>query len=97
MLRAAAKNFEHVAPVCSIDRYDALLLEIQATGGIDAETRRELAAEAFAHTAAYEASIATWFGDRETFPPKLIVALARQTWTRPAEFWASSSSPPASS
>ena len=78
MLRAAAKNFEHVAPVCSIDRYDALLLEIQATGAIHAETRRELAAEAFAHTAAYEASIATWFGDRETFPPKLIVALERQ-------------------
>ena len=60
MLRAAAKNFEHVAPVCSIERYDALLLEIQATGEIDADTRRELAAEAFAHKAAYEASIATW-------------------------------------
>jgi phosphoribosylaminoimidazolecarboxamide formyltransferase/IMP cyclohydrolase len=78
MLRAAAKNFEHVAPVCSIERYDALLLEIQATGEIDPDTRRELAAEAFAHTAAYEASIATWFGDRETFPPKLIVALERR-------------------
>jgi phosphoribosylaminoimidazolecarboxamide formyltransferase/IMP cyclohydrolase len=78
MLRAAAKNFEHVAPVCSIQRYDALLLEIQATGEIDAATRRELAAEAFAHTAAYEASIATWFGDRETFPPTLLPALERQ-------------------
>jgi phosphoribosylaminoimidazolecarboxamide formyltransferase/IMP cyclohydrolase len=78
MLRAAAKNFEHVAPVCSIARYEPLLLEIQATGGIDATTRRELAAEAFAHTAAYEASIASWFGDRETFPPKLLLALERQ-------------------
>ena len=78
MLRAAAKNFEHVAPICSIERYDALLLEIQATGEIDADTRRELAAEAFAHTAAYEASIATWFGDRETFPPRLIVPLERR-------------------
>jgi phosphoribosylaminoimidazolecarboxamide formyltransferase/IMP cyclohydrolase len=77
MLRAAAKNFEHVAPVCSIERYEPLLLEIQATGEIDATTRRELAAEAFAHTAAYEASIASWFGDRETFPPKLLVALER--------------------
>jgi phosphoribosylaminoimidazolecarboxamide formyltransferase/IMP cyclohydrolase len=78
MLRAAAKNFEHVAPVCSIARYEALLLEIQATGDIDPATRRELAAEAFAHTASYEASIATWFGDRETFPPKLIVAMDRR-------------------
>jgi phosphoribosylaminoimidazolecarboxamide formyltransferase/IMP cyclohydrolase len=78
MLRAAAKNFEHVVPVCSIARYEALLLEIQATGEIDAATRRELAAEAFAHTASYEASIASWFGDRETFPPKLIVAMDRR-------------------
>ncbi|HEX5468898.1 MAG TPA: bifunctional phosphoribosylaminoimidazolecarboxamide formyltransferase/IMP cyclohydrolase [Gaiellaceae bacterium] len=77
MLRAAAKNFEHVAPVCSRARYEPLLLEIQATGGIDAATRRELAAEAFAHTAAYEASIASWFGDRETFPPRLLLALER--------------------
>jgi phosphoribosylaminoimidazolecarboxamide formyltransferase / IMP cyclohydrolase len=78
MLRAAAKNFEHIAPVCSIARYQPLLLEIQATGEIDATTRRELAAEAFAHTAAYEASIATWFGDRETFPPRLLLSLERE-------------------
>jgi phosphoribosylaminoimidazolecarboxamide formyltransferase/IMP cyclohydrolase len=78
MLRAAAKNFEHVAPVCSISRYEPLLLEIQATGEIDATTRRELAAEAFAHTAAYEASIAAWFADRESFPPRLLLALERE-------------------
>ena len=78
MLRAAAKNFEHVAPVCAIARYEPLLLEIQATGEIDETTRRELAAEAFAHTAAYETSIASWFGDRETFPPKLLLSLERQ-------------------
>jgi phosphoribosylaminoimidazolecarboxamide formyltransferase/IMP cyclohydrolase len=85
MLRAAAKNFEHVAPICSLGRYDALLLEIQATGEIDATTRRELAAEAFAHTAAYEASIANWFGDRETFPPRLIPALERRRELRYGE------------
>ncbi|MEO8291038.1 MAG: bifunctional phosphoribosylaminoimidazolecarboxamide formyltransferase/IMP cyclohydrolase [Gaiellaceae bacterium] len=78
MLRAAAKNFEHVAPVCSLERYGPLLLEIQTTGEIDLSTRRELATEAFAHTAAYEASIASWFGDRETFPPRLALALERQ-------------------
>jgi phosphoribosylaminoimidazolecarboxamide formyltransferase/IMP cyclohydrolase len=78
MLRAAAKNFEHVAPVCSLERYRSLLLEIRATGEIDPTTRRELAAEAFSHTAAYEASIAAWFADRETFPPRLLLALERQ-------------------
>jgi phosphoribosylaminoimidazolecarboxamide formyltransferase/IMP cyclohydrolase len=77
MLRAAAKNFEHVAPVCSIERYEPLIAELRATGDIDFTTRRELAAEAFMHTAAYEASIAAWFADRETFPERLILSLEK--------------------
>jgi phosphoribosylaminoimidazolecarboxamide formyltransferase / IMP cyclohydrolase len=77
MLRAAAKNFVHVAPVCSIARYGPLLDEIRLDEGLSEETRRELAAEAFAHTAAYEASISAWFADRETFPPRLILSLEK--------------------
>jgi phosphoribosylaminoimidazolecarboxamide formyltransferase / IMP cyclohydrolase len=77
MLRAAAKNFLHVAPVCSRARYRPVLDELRLDGGLSVETRRELAAEAFAHTAAYEASIAGWFADRETFPPRLILSLER--------------------
>jgi phosphoribosylaminoimidazolecarboxamide formyltransferase/IMP cyclohydrolase len=77
MLRAAAKNFVHVAPVCAIARYGPVLDEIRLDGGLSEETRRELAAEAFAHTAAYEASISGWFADRETFPPRLILSLEK--------------------
>jgi phosphoribosylaminoimidazolecarboxamide formyltransferase / IMP cyclohydrolase len=77
MLRAAAKNFPHVAPVCALPRYRTLLEELRLDGDLSTETRRELAAEAFAHTAAYEASIAGWFADRETFPPRLIVSLEK--------------------
>ena len=78
MLRAAAKNFVHVAPVCLLARYGPVLDELRLDGDLSAQTRRELAAEAFAHTAAYEASIAGWFADRETFPPRLIVSLERE-------------------
>jgi phosphoribosylaminoimidazolecarboxamide formyltransferase/IMP cyclohydrolase len=78
MLRAAAKNFLHVAPVCSSARYAALVQDLRERGEIALETRRELAAEAFAHTAAYEASIAAWFADRETFPPRLILSLEKE-------------------
>jgi phosphoribosylaminoimidazolecarboxamide formyltransferase/IMP cyclohydrolase len=78
MLRAAAKNFVHVAPVCLIARYGPILDELRLDGELSAETHRELAAEAFAHTAAYEASIASWFADRETFPPRLIVSLEKE-------------------
>jgi phosphoribosylaminoimidazolecarboxamide formyltransferase / IMP cyclohydrolase len=68
MLRGAAKNFANCAPVCRTDRYLPLLEELRSTGEISLATRRALAAEAFATTAAYEAAIARWFGDGEAFP-----------------------------
>ena len=77
MLRAAAKNFAHVAPLCRPEQYDDVLAELQRDGRVSDETRRRLAAEAFATTAAYEAAIARWFGERELFPPTLTLALDR--------------------
>ena len=78
LLRAAAKNFVDVVPVCEASRYEEILTELKA-GGIELDTRRKLAAEAFAHTAAYETSIAAWFADVETFPPRLLLSLERET------------------
>jgi phosphoribosylaminoimidazolecarboxamide formyltransferase/IMP cyclohydrolase len=72
MLRGAAKNFAHVAPVCRPERYPQILRELRGNGNLSSETRRELAAEAFATTAAYEAAIATWFLGRESFPELFI-------------------------
>src|SRR4030095_13233910 len=57
MLRSAAKNYAHVVPVCRPERYGRVLDELRASGGVSGETRRELAAEAVATTAAYEAAI----------------------------------------
>ena len=68
MLRGAAKNFAHCAPVCRPERYGFVLDELRDDGELSLETRRALAAEAFATTAAYEAAIARWFADREAFP-----------------------------
>ena len=79
MLRAAAKNFVNVVPLCSAARYRAVLEELRERGDVSPALRRELAAEAFAHTAAYEASIAGWFADRETFPVRLVLSLEKQT------------------
>ena len=75
MLRGAAKNFAHVAPVCRPERYGFVLDELRAHGELSLDTRRELATEAFATTAAYEAAIATWFSERETFPDTIAIAL----------------------
>ena len=60
LIRAAAKNFARVCVICDPQDYDRIALEAES-GGIGAETRRELAAKAFARTAAYDRAIAEWF------------------------------------
>ena len=79
MLRAAAKNFAHVAPVCRPERYGQILAELRESEEISLETRRVLAAEAFSVTAAYEAAIARWFADRDALPDRLIPAFDKVT------------------
>jgi phosphoribosylaminoimidazolecarboxamide formyltransferase/IMP cyclohydrolase len=74
MLRGAAKNFAHCAPVCRPEDYEEVLEELRTNGELSDETRRALAARAFAATAAYESAIARWFGERETFPDTLTLA-----------------------
>jgi phosphoribosylaminoimidazolecarboxamide formyltransferase / IMP cyclohydrolase len=70
MVRAAAKNFGSVAVVVDPARYGDVVAELRREGGLSDETRRNLAAEAFARTAAYDAAIASWFDDRvATSPP----------------------------
>src|SRR3954463_14214051 len=59
MVRAAAKNHPSVAIVTSPERYADVLAAV-AAGGFTLEQRRRLAAEAFAHTAAYDVAVASW-------------------------------------
>jgi phosphoribosylaminoimidazolecarboxamide formyltransferase / IMP cyclohydrolase len=58
MVRAAAKNHANVAIVTSPARYPDVLAALDTSAGLDERFRRELAIEAFAHTAAYDARIA---------------------------------------
>src|SRR5262249_54145288 len=64
-------------PVCRPEQYDALVQELRETGELSLETRRALAADAFATTAAYEVAIAHWFADVEAFPETLVTAYAK--------------------
>jgi phosphoribosylaminoimidazolecarboxamide formyltransferase/IMP cyclohydrolase len=77
LLRAAAKNFAHVAPVPRPELYGRVLEELRARGELSVETRRYLAGQTFATTAAYEASIAGWFGESEAFPESFIPAFVK--------------------
>ena len=60
MMRAAAKNHGSVAVVTDPSRYADVLAAL-AAGGFTLDQRRALAAGAFAHTAAYDIAVASWF------------------------------------
>ena len=69
MVRAAAKNFAAVAVLVDPERYGFVLDELRESDGeLSLDTRRELAAEAFAHTAGYDIAIANWFSDTRVVP-----------------------------
>src|SRR6266540_7229891 len=76
MIRAAAKNHRFVAVVVKPESYDAVLAELEESGGsISEETRHWLANEAFATTARYDAAISRWFATRyEEFPGHWVMA-----------------------
>ena len=66
MVRSAAKNHARVTIVCDPADYGRVLDEMAANGGdTTPETRAELAAKAFAHTAAYDAAISGYLSSRE--------------------------------
>jgi phosphoribosylaminoimidazolecarboxamide formyltransferase/IMP cyclohydrolase len=79
MLRAAAKNYAHVAALCRPEQFEPVLDELRRLGDTTLETRRGLAAEAFAATAAYDAEIAAWFVDRGGFPESLTISFEKVT------------------
>ena len=81
MVRAAAKNHAHVAIVVDPSDYGTVLADVREHGEITSETRRRLARDAFAHTAAYDAAIVTWFDasgpEPEPLPSTIHLALER--------------------
>ncbi len=64
MLRAAAKNFKSVTVVPSPEFYEEILADLETEGQVPEETRRRLALAAFRRTAAYDAAISGWLGER---------------------------------
>ncbi|HEY7012490.1 MAG TPA: bifunctional phosphoribosylaminoimidazolecarboxamide formyltransferase/IMP cyclohydrolase, partial [Streptosporangiaceae bacterium] len=60
MVRAAAKNHHQVTVVTDPAMYPAVVAAL-ADGGFTLEQRRRFAAAAYAHTATYDAAVASWF------------------------------------
>jgi len=86
MIRAAAKNWEHVAVVCDPEDVPDLVRELdEADGALSRETRRRLATKAFTRTAAYDAAIAEDLARRETMPARVTAAVTKVTDLRYGE------------
>ena len=84
MIRAAAKNHAWVAVVVSPDRYGAVAEAVES-GGLDDALRFELAREAFARTAAYDAAIVAWLNRDEVLPAEMTIGLTRSDELRYGE------------
>ncbi len=77
LIRAAAKNFEHVTVVVDPEDYEDVLAELYRYRATKDKTRKSLAGKAFAHTAAYDAYVTSYFyrDDQDSFPPTLSVPI----------------------
>ncbi|MBI4541827.1 MAG: bifunctional phosphoribosylaminoimidazolecarboxamide formyltransferase/IMP cyclohydrolase [Gemmatimonadetes bacterium] len=85
VLRSAAKNHDAVIVVVDPGDYRRVFGAVKS-GAVDARLRRELAAKAFTHTAAYDGAIAAYLGaSGEPLPPALVLVLDRQQSLRYGE------------
>jgi phosphoribosylaminoimidazolecarboxamide formyltransferase/IMP cyclohydrolase len=89
MVRSAAKNHAYVAIATDPADYAGIIAELDAhAGATTLETRRRLAAKAFAATAAYDAAIAGWFAhvdQGERFPDRIAIPAVKAAELRYGE------------
>ena len=74
MLRSAAKNYRDVTVVCDPADYARIIAEIEAGGNTTVETRLQLSAKAYTHTAEYDMCIATYMRKQAELNEKLFAS-----------------------
>ena len=90
MIRSAAKNHESVAVIVNPERYANIAEELETSkGSLSLESKKNLALEAFEHTAYYDSLIASYLKQQlkpdNHFPEKLSIPLQKQTTLRYGE------------
>lgn len=78
MLRAAAKNYEQVLPVCDHNDYEWIAKKL-VDGQVDSQVREKLAQKAFEYLSFYDSQIATFFRRRtgNLFPSQMSVPIEK--------------------
>ncbi len=80
LIRAAAKNFQHVAVVTSPDQYGEITRHMEMDGHVPVAVRRRFAREAFSLVCGYDAAIERFFAARtaeEDLPDQLNISLEK--------------------
>ncbi len=73
MVRSAAKNNLYVGVVVEPNDYEKILQEIKANdGSLTLDTRRNLAAKAFSHTANYDSAISDYLNRKQKTKPEYL-------------------------
>ncbi len=73
MVRSAAKNWESVTVVVNPEDYAVVLDELRTYGDTKRETRLQLSAKAYTHTAEYDTVIAAWMREKAGLNEKLFL------------------------
>ena len=73
MVRSAAKNWRDVTIVCDPADYDRVLDELRANGKTSDQTRLQLSAKAYTHTAEYDMCISSWMRRQAGLNEKLFL------------------------
>ncbi len=82
LMRAAAKNHEHVLVVVDPADYNTLTTALRTADGVSPALRRQLAVKAFRRTVAYDTAIAAYLEDQAATPPLELPGQLTLTLTR---------------
>ena len=92
MLRAAAKNFKYVIPLCDSSQYDGFIENYNENQGVFSDSERiDYAIEVFNLTMNYDAMISNYFNDSnckegiETMPENLLINMTKKETLRYGE------------
>lgn len=88
LIRGAAKNHPDVVVLTDPKDYASLQAELaQHQGATSLHFRKQMAAKAYAHTAAYDAVISQWFSAQleDAFPETMVLAFEKQSSLRYGE------------
>ena len=78
VLRAAARDFENVITLCRPEDYGPALEALKTAGGLEPESKRQLAAQAWQCLAAYDATVSQYLSEtRDLLGSELVMSLKK--------------------